>query len=450
MAMRKRFIGLFILPALMVVLGGASQAQQTSQSRPVRPGLVTGDLLDLANTNDGRVDTRASSGRANYAGLSFTVDLGSEQNIIGIAQDHGRWPTHFPGAYKVEVGTTEQGPWMLGWQGEGQRGESKAKFEAIRGRFIRVTATAVNTQYKQEWSVAELTVGIDPGQRPRIPRPDQPGPQPNPNPNPGPLPPASRELKETARATDGRLDTFASSDTANYAGMFIIYDLGGEYELSRVVQLHGDRAEQFAAVYKVEVSRERNENRFHEVWRGAGQAGRSVARFAPVVTRYVRITALGSRGNGRLWSIAELRTNRDDNVVDQDEDDQLTPRAIRNITAQGITNINAVVDDNNTTRATTGTASYAGAWVRIDLGGSYTVSRVVQIHEPDGRDFPGRYRVEVSTDGDRWQRVFEGAGTRERSAATFTPVRARFIRITATANLNNRSPWSLYRLKIRG
>jgi hypothetical protein len=448
--MKKRFIASFILSALIAVLGTQALAQQTNQSRPVRPAAVTGELLDIANANDGRVDTRAASGRADYVGMSFMIDLGGEQNIIGVAQDHGRWPTHFPGAYKVEVGTTAQGPWMLGWQGEGQRGESKAKFEAIRGRFIRVTATAVNTQYKQEWSVAELTAGIDPGQKARIiPKTEPPNPQPNPQPNPGPLPP-SKELKDAAKATDGKLDTFATSATADYAGMFIVYDLGGEYELSRLVQLHGDRAEQFAAEYKIEVSRERNENRFREVWHGAGQSGRSVARFDPMVTRYVRITALRPQGNGRLWSIAELRTNRDDDVVGQDENDQLSPRAIRSITAQGVTNINALVDDNNTTRATTTAANYAGAWVQVDLGGSYTVSRVVQVHEPDAREFPGRYRVEVSADGNRWQTVFEGVGERGRSVATFTPVRTRFVRITATANHSSRQPWSLYKLKIRG
>ena len=438
---------------LIAVLSGLSPAQQTIQSRPVRPASVTGELLNIGNTNDGRVDTRASSPTAAYIGLSFTVDLGGEQNIIGISQDHGRWPTHFPGAYKVEVAALPQGPWMSAWEGPGQRGESKAKFAAIRGRYIRVTATEVNSQYHQEWSVAELTAGVDPGQTPRIIRPaDRPVPPP-------PAPPRGRELFDVAKATDGRIDTFASSNSANYAGMFITYDLGGEYELSRVVQLHGDRREEFPGMYKVEVSRERNEDRFREVWRGPGQAGRSVARFDPVVTRYVRITAVETRDSGigpgrrpeaRSWSIAELRTNRDPEVVDRDDDDGLVARDIRNITARGFTGIDAVVDSNNATRATTNTPSYAGAWVQADLGGSYTVSRVVQVHSPDERDYPGRYRVEVSSDNNRWQTVFEGAGERGRSTATFAPVRVRFLRITATAGTQSNRSWSLYRLKIRG
>ncbi|HEX8184462.1 MAG TPA: discoidin domain-containing protein, partial [Blastocatellia bacterium] len=120
------------------------------------------------------------------------------------------------------------------------------------------------------------------------------------------------------------------------------------------------------------------------------------------------------------------------------------------ITSEGLSNITALIDDNNTTRAATKTANYAGSWVQIDMGGSYTVSRVVQIHEPERADFPGRYRIELSEDGNRWQKVFEGEGERNRSGASFTPVRARYIRITAIANRDLQHPWSIYKLRIRG
>ncbi|MEK6709277.1 MAG: hypothetical protein AABZ64_01730, partial [Nitrospinota bacterium] len=49
-----------------------------------------------------------------------------------------------------------------------------------------------------------------------------------------------------------------------------------------------------------------------------------------------------------------------------------------------------VLDDNNTTRAATEKPNYTGSWVQVDLGGSYTVSRVLQVHDPEARDFPGR------------------------------------------------------------
>lgn len=435
-----------VLFALLFTGNILAYAQQTVQSAAVLPADVSGDLLDLRATYDDRKDTRAHSEKKNYVGMSFTFDLGNERNVIGIAQDHGHWPTHAPGAYRVEVAVNPAGPWLKAWEGEGQRGESKAKFPAILARYIRVTATALNDTYRDEWSIAELRAGIDPGQKPRIIPSTTPNP---PNGNPGPLPPAVTKLLEAPDlAIDGKETTFSRSGKADYTGMFYLLDLGGEYELSRVIQVHGSRAEDFPGEYKIEVSRENNENRFREVFRGSGQPNRSVARFEPVVTRYVKITALRNRNNTNWWSIAELRTNRDKDVVDTDEGDNLTGREIRNITAQGLSNIKAVVDDSNTTRAASGNANYIGSWVQVDLGGSYTVAKVIQVHDPDARDFPGRYKVEVSSDGNRWQIVFEGAGERGRSIANFTAVRTRYVRITATSNTNRE--WSIYKLKVRG
>ncbi|MEK6285803.1 MAG: discoidin domain-containing protein, partial [Acidobacteriota bacterium] len=235
----------------------------------------------------------------------------------------------------------------------------------------------------------------------------------------------------------------------NYEGLAITIDLGGEYELSRVVQLHGRWAEDYPVEYKVEVSRQANESRFREVWRGPGKVGRSVARFEPVATRYIRITALRNRDSNHLWSIAEVRTNLDPEVV-ADEDDERLTRQIRSVTSRGFSNDASVADDNNTTRATTNKANYAGSWLQADLGGSYTISKVVLIHEPDGEDFARRYKIDVSSDGGQWLTVFEGRGEPGRSGASFNPVRARFVRITAISERDTQHWWSIYRLKISG
>jgi hypothetical protein len=441
--MKAKSFALTISAALAVALltVAAAFAQQTYQAAAVRPANVSGDLLDIANANDNSLGTRAYSSGANYAGKSVTLDIGSEQNVIGVSMDHGRWPTHFPGAYKVEVAASASGPWMQAWEGPGERGESKGKFPAIRARFIRVTATAVNTN-GEDWTIAEIRGGVDPGQKARaIPAKAEAAAD-------TVVQPRAKVLSDTANLTDKKLDTFAATRTPDYAGTTYTLDLGGEFELSRVIQLHGDRPEDFPAEYKIEVSRENQEDRFREVWRGSGESGRSVARFNPVVTRYVRITALRSRDREHRWSIAELRTNRDPDPVE--DDGERSNRPIRAITSEGLSNITALIDDNNTTRAATKTANYAGSWVQIDMGGSYTVSRVVQIHEPERADFPGRYRIELSEDGNRWQKVFEGEGERNRSGASFTPVRARYIRITAIANRDLQHPWSIYKLRIRG
>jgi hypothetical protein len=375
--------------------------------------------------------------------MSLMIDVGGEQNIIGAIQDHGRWPAHYPGAYRVEVGATADGPWLGTFEGAGNRGESKALFEAVRGRFIRITATSTSGGGGDDWSVAELKAIIDPGATPRrIPSPGR---------TPEPLPPERDEIRDINLAFDKDLSTRATSRTPNYQGLSFTFDLGGEYVLSRVVQVHGQWRDDYPAEYKIEVSRQKDESRFREVWRGRGDAGRSVAQFNDVVTRYVRITALRDRNRANPWSIAEIRTNRDPDVIDDDDDSGgRIDRPIQNITARGLTNINAVLDTDLETRATTNTARYAGSFIQMDMGGNYTISRVIQVHLPDERNFPGRYRIEVSENGRNWQTVWEGEGENGRSRANFTPVRARYVRVTATDTRRAPNYWSLSRIRISG
>ena len=434
-SLAKAFSAALILAAFF----GASLAQQTSEATAVRPVALSGDLLDPSSAIDGRNNTRAHSGRGDYVGMSFTIDLGGEQNVTGLSQEHGFWPQHYPGAYRVEVAQSPSGPWFRTFEGAGTRATSKAVWPAIRARYIRVTATALNTLFRDNWSVAEVRASVDPGQTAR----QIPGTVDN-------LPDRTRPsnlLRDQAFARDERLDTRATSNTPNYDGYRFTYDLGGEYELSRLVQVHGQWSDDYPSEYKIEVSRENNEDRFREVWRGRGEPGRSSARFNPVITRYIRITALRNRDNQHWWSIAEIRTNRDPDVV---EDNDADLRSIQSVTANGFTNITDVLDDRGNRRASTANATYAGSWVQIDLGGSYSVSRVTQVHEPDRTDFPGRYRVQVSENGRQWRTVFEGEGERGKSTASFEPTRARYIRITAITNRNLQNPWTIYRLKVIG
>jgi len=457
MASRTRLLALISILASTVVFMDARAAEaQTAQARTVRPVSVVGDLIDLTRANDERDFTRANAGTPSYARLSVTLDLGGEHNVVGVIQDHGRWPTQYPGAYRVEVAGSLSGRWERAFEGPGQRGESKAIFEAVRGRYVRITATE-SRRGVEDWSIAEVRVIVDPGATPRRGPAgdrdrwqDRDRDRDRDQDRDRDRSPDSRGFRDIGLAFDRDFNTRATSGVFDYAGASFTFDLGGEYELSRVVQLHGQWPDDYPAEYKIEVSRERNESRFREVFRGAGERDRSIAEFPRVLTRYVRITALRGRDRYHWWSIAELRTNRDDDVADRDEDDQLSPREIRRVNAQGISNASAVGDGRNTTRATTDTVNYAGSWIEVDLGGSYTVSRVVQVHDPDERDYPGRYRIEVSDDGSRWRGVFQGQGERGRSVATFNPVRTRFLRITAIANHDLQHWWSIYKLKIRG
>jgi len=434
-------LGVAALASVLLSAAGLGAQAQSLQLREARPVAVTGELLDIPASNDGNQRTRAHAGKPDYTGLSVVLDMGGDQNIVGVIQDHGPWSNDYPGTYRVDVGLTPSGPWMKAFEGPGKRGESRSIFEPIRGRYIRITPTGTHN-LGRDWSLAEFRVGVDPGTKARVIS-SEPERRPT-----DPLPPARAELKNLSLALDKKQDTRATTETADYAGASFTHDLGGEYEISRVVQVHGQWAEEYPGEYKVEVSRRRDESAFREVYRGRGQSGRSVATFNPVETRYIRVTALRPRDRSHWWSIAELRTNRDPDDVDADEDDKRLDRPIRRATAQGFSDINLAVDDSPTTRASTNRPEYIGNFIQLDLGGSYPISKVTQAHEPD-RDSPARYKIEVSEDGTRWRQVWEGAGELGRSRANFDPVRARYVKITATDD-RNRRPWSVSNIRVSG
>ena len=63
--------------------------------------------------------------------------------------------------------------------------------------------------------------------------------------------------------------------------------------------------------------------------------------------------------------------------------------------------------------------------------------------------FPRGYRVQVSMDGKAWGApVAEGQGRGSTTAIAFRPVRAKFVRITQTATVENAPAWSIQRLRL--
>ena len=64
--------------------------------------------------------------------------------------------------------------------------------------------------------------------------------------------------------------------------------------------------------------------------------------------------------------------------------------------------------------------------------------------------YPRAFTVEVSTDGSNWTAVATGEGKGTQTNIAFAPVRARFVRLTQTAALENAPPWSMQRLVLYG
>ena len=109
------------------------------------------------------------------------------------------------------------------------------------------------------------------------------------------------------------------------------------------------------------------------------------------------------------------------------------------------------------TRWSTGSPQQPGMWFEIELPRA-TVLSEIQFDSPTiggGRGapppmgtFPRGYRVTVSEDGAAWSApIVEGQGSGRTTVIAFAPVRAKVVRITQTAAVEN-APWTIERLRL--
>jgi hypothetical protein len=106
---------------------------------------------------------------------------------------------------------------------------------------------------------------------------------------------------------------------------------------------------------------------------------------------------------------------------------------------------------------TSGVSQQAGMWFQVELP---RVARVTELQFTasalgGGRGAhvqwttPRRFQVQTSTDGTTWSApVAEGPGTEGTTIVTFTPVAAKYVRITQTETVTNAPPWSMRLLRL--
>jgi glucosylceramidase len=105
------------------------------------------------------------------------------------------------------------------------------------------------------------------------------------------------------------------------------------------------------------------------------------------------------------------------------------------------------VDDDATTRWSTGTGQRAGQYLQIDLGGRTPVSRLVLDTGAGTGDYPRGYQVSVSDDGRFWSRtVAAGAGSGQITSIPLAVPATRHIRVTLSAESG--SWWSVADVRI--
>jgi mono/diheme cytochrome c family protein len=122
------------------------------------------------------------------------------------------------------------------------------------------------------------------------------------------------------------------------------------------------------------------------------------------------------------------------------------------------------INGTGTTRWTTSVAQQPGMWYQIELPQPVTIAEVIVDASVGGRGagFGGRgsgppalgmagYRLQVSMDGTTWSEpIAEGQGQplNPTTVMSFTPVRAKFIRITQTQTLQFQVGWAIQRVRI--
>lgn len=104
-------------------------------------------------------------------------------------------------------------------------------------------------------------------------------------------------------------------------------------------------------------------------------------------------------------------------------------------TASPLADAANAVDDDATTRWTTGTAQQPGQYLQVDLGRAQTIRRVVLDTGVDVGDYPRGYALFASVDGVHWSDapLATGAGTGQLTTIDIQATEARFLRVAQTA-----------------
>ena len=243
---------------------------------------------------------------------------------------------------------------------------------------------------------------------------------------------------EGSKAVDGSLSTrWASAETATE---WITVDLGASYAVNRV-KITWEAA--YAANYVIEISSDNNN------WAPL----RTVTGNTALVNDYTGLSGSGRyvrvyntvRGLPYGYSIYELEvygslvTNPVSNIA---LNKSVTTSSVE---AAGLEGGNAV--DGNATTTRWASAETALEWIAVDLGGTYSISRVKITWEAAyGKD----YVIETSNDGNAWSTLKPVTGnTTLVNDHTGLSGTARYIRINATVR-GTEWGYSIYELEVYG
>jgi hypothetical protein len=166
----------------------------------------------------------------------------------------------------------------------------------------------------------------------------------------------------------------------------------------------------------------------------------------PQKARAVKIVATGTSSN--WWSVHEVRFDcqlaspRPAGAVDPyDPADWKVSASVSSIDYP----VGNAIDNDQTTRWSSGQNQAGGETFRLDLGAVTSVSEMDM--DAGGQDFAAAYTLAVSTDGTLYEQVAAGTGA-VLTQMTFAKKNARYLRVTQTGTDPNHW-WSITEITIR-
>ncbi len=435
-----------------------------------------GGSYEPLNAIDGVESNSNYWGTAAVFGLPqwLKIDLGSAASICQVV-------THFYDGnartytYYVDV-SVDGSSWIPVVSEKTGMGVVTDVFSQVAARYVRLTVTgntANTAAHVEEIKVFQSTGAPTPSPSPSSTPTVTPSPTTTPTPSPTPGP-GSQIPAVTATASTYNGETYAPlnvidgiESNSNYWGTAAIsglpqwlkLDLGSAFSVSKVVTHFYDGSTR-TYIYYVDVSVDGSS--WIPVVSEKTGVGVVTDVFSQVAARYVRLTVTGNTANTAAH-VEEIKVFQSTGAPTPSPSPSSTPTVtpsptttptpsptpgpgsqIPAVTATASTYNGEtyaplnVIDGIESNSNYWGTAAISGLpqWLKLDLGSAFSVSKVVT-HFYDGSTRTYIYYVDVSVDGSSWISVVAtkmGSGV---VTDTFSPVYARYVRLTVTGNTAN-------------
>jgi mono/diheme cytochrome c family protein len=158
-----------------------------------------------------------------------------------------------------------------------------------------------------------------------------------------------------------------------------------------------------------------------------------------VTPQQVASIRAASKDRTQPWTIAELRSTLPQPLANRKE--------WKFTASHKQADAALAVDGKAETRYTTGTFQKPGMWFQIELPQETQLAGLQFDSVKSPNDYPRGYKLEISSDGEKWKEIATGKGIPGVTDIQFPPAKAKFVRITQTGTAAG-NYWSIHEMQV--